>query len=193
MSHSASIFTALHATAQAVSASQAFRSCILVALSVILITGCESDQADDLAAYVQEVKNRQKSNIPPLPEPQEHETFHYDDSSLRNPFEPPQDTKANLRLPNSDLQPDLKRNRETLEQYNLGSLRMVGSIEKKKRRWALIIAPDGSLHRTTTGRYMGQDNGEILKITESQIELKEIVPDGLGGWIERRTTLSVNE
>ena len=168
-------------------------SCILLALSVTLLSGCGSEQNDDLEAYVLEVKSRQKSNIPPLPEPQAYETFRYDESSLRDPFEPPQTERAKRRRANQGLQPDLKRDREVLEQYNLGSLRMVGSIEKNNQRWALIIAPDGSLHRTTVGRHMGQDNGEILKITESQIELKEIVPDGLGGWIERRTTISVDE
>ncbi len=193
MKHNAPLITAPRTTSSATLASRAFRSCILVGLSVLLLTGCEGKQTGDLAAYVQEVKNRQKSNIPPLPEPQEYEQFIYDESSLRDPFEIPQNTRAKLRLPNSGLQPDLKRSRDVLEQYNLGSLRMVGSIEKNNRRWALIIAPDGSLHRTTTGQHMGQDNGEITKITESQIELKEIVPDGLGGWIERRSTLSVSE
>ena len=40
---------------------------------------------------------------------------------------------------------------------------------------------------------MGQDNGKITKITDAQVELKEIVPDGLGGWIKRKSTLGVNE
>jgi type IV pilus assembly protein PilP len=40
---------------------------------------------------------------------------------------------------------------------------------------------------------MGQDNGKILRITESQVLLQEIVPDGLGGWVKREATLSVEE
>lgn len=169
------------------------RWCILVALSVTGLVGCGGEEAEDLQAYVQSVKDRQKSNIPALPEPQEYETFSYDQTLLRNPFEPPKDAKEKVRRTNSGLQPNLKRDREILEQYSIGSLRMVGSIERGGRRWALIIAPDGTLHRTTTGRHMGQDNGKITKVTDSLVELKEIVPDGLGGWIERKTTLSVSE
>ncbi|HEX21911.1 MAG TPA: pilus assembly protein PilP [Chromatiales bacterium] len=167
--------------------------CILALLSAIGLSGCGGKNTDGLETYVQEVEQRQKSTIPPLPELLEYEKFTYDETSLRDPFEPPEKATANVRRPNTDLQPDLKREREALEQYSLGSLRMVGSIEKKGRRWALVIASDGTLHRTTTGQHMGQDNGEVISITETEVELKEIVPDGLGGWIERRTTLTVSE
>ena len=70
---------------------------------------------------------------------------------------------------------------------------MMGSIEKEGVRWALILTADGTLHRTTVGRYMGQNNGQIMKISESQLELREIVPDGLGSWVEKFTTLSTQE
>jgi len=169
------------------------RWCLLLALCTLVLAGCGNKDTDDLQAYVQAVKQRQKSNIPPLPKLQEYEKFTYDDSSLRDPFEPPEQKAAKIRRPNTDLQPDLNRERDVLEQYSLGSLRMVGSLEKNGRRWALVIAPDGTLYRATTGQHMGQDNGEIIRITESEIELKEIVPDGLGGWIERRSTLTASK
>ena len=169
------------------------RWCMLLTLVTVALGGCGNKGTDDLQAYVQEVKQRQKGHIPPLPELQEYEKFAYDDKSLRDPFEPPEKAAANIPRPNTDLQPDLQREREALEQYSLGSLRMVGSLEKNGRRWALVIAPDGTLYRATIGQHMGQDNGVIVKITDSEVELKEIVPDGLGGWIERRSTLTASK
>ena len=38
---------------------------------------------------------------------------------------------------------------------------------------------------------MGQNHGMILAITETEITLKEIVPDGSGVYTERESTLSV--
>ncbi|MCF6254972.1 MAG: pilus assembly protein PilP [Gammaproteobacteria bacterium] len=155
------------------------------------LTACGGEENVDLQTYVSEVKARQKSRIPPLPKPQTFEVFTYNDGGLRDPFVP---TVEILAIESDDgLKPDMDRERDVLEQYAVGSLKMMGILEKNGRRWALVRASDGTLHRTKTGRHLGKNNGEIVSITESQLELKEIVPDGLGGWMERMTTLAVGE
>lgn len=165
--------------------------CILTVSMVVGLSACGNEETVDLHTYVNEVKARQKGRIPPLPKPQEFKIFTYNDSGLRNPFEPTVEIQA--LDTNNGLKPDMSRDRDVLEQYALGSLKMMGSLEKNGKRWALIRASDGTLFRTTVGRHLGKNNGQILKITETQIDLKEIVPDGLGGWIERTSTLAVSE
>ncbi len=164
---------------------------LLASLIAVGLSACGDDETTDLRAYVSEVKARQKGRIPPLPTPQQFEIFSYDDGTLRNPFEPTIEIQA--LDSNNGLKPDIKRDRDVLEQFALGSLKMMGSLEKNSRLWALIRASDGTLYRTKVGRHLGKNNGRIVKITESQVELKEIVPDGLGGWIERITTLTASE
>ena len=168
-----------------------FGNLILAAFFASGLTACSNDATIDLSQYVQEIKARQKSRIPPLPKPQEFRIFAYDDSTIRNPFEPTVEIQA--MDSNNGLKPDMSRNRDVLEQYALGSLKMMGSLEKNGKLWALVRASDGTLYRTTTGKHLGKNNGRISKITETQIELKEIVPDGLGGWIERTSTLAASE
>lgn len=165
--------------------------CVLAALIIVGLSACGNEATMDLREYIQEVKARQKGRIPPLPKPQEFKIFSYDDSTIRNPFEPTVEIQA--LDTNNGLKPDMARNRDVLEQYALGSLKMMGSLEKNGKLWALVRASDGTLFRTTTGRHLGKNNGRILRITESQIELKEIVSDGMGGWIERTSTLAVSE
>lgn len=165
---------------------------ILALLLSAGLAGCGGDEAGDLRDYVAAVKSQQKSTIPPLPKPLRYETFVYNDVSLRDPFVPTITAKVPEKRKN-ELQPDLNREREILEQYALGALKMVGSLEKDGKRWALILTPDRTVQRTTVGGHLGQDNGEITSITETQLELREIVPDGLGGWVERRSTLSVTQ
>jgi type IV pilus assembly protein PilP len=165
------------------------RLAIPLLLSLVL-TGCEFDVNSDLKAYVADVKARQKSKIPPLPEAKEFEIFAYNQTELRDPFKPLssiKDSEGPL------VRPNLNRERDPLEEYKIGSLKMMGSLEKDGVRWALIRTSDGTLHRTTKGRYMGDNNGQIVAITENQVQLKEIVPDGLGGWVERYTTLSTDK
>ena len=39
---------------------------------------------------------------------------------------------------------------------------------------------------------MGQNYGEITEISEYKINLLEIVPDGLGGWLKRPRTIPLD-
>lgn len=165
-------------------------SALILALG---LSACGGDQTVDLQQYVAEVKARPTRPIPPLPKPEAFETYTYDDVSLRDPFVPTEVIVAAQKRPDNGIRPDLNRERDVLEQFALGSLKMMGSLEKNGKRWALIRTADGTLHRTTLGRHVGQNNGEIIKITETQMELREIVADGLGGWIEKFTTLAVSE
>jgi len=43
------------------------------------------------------------------------------------------------------------------------------------------------------GNYIGQNFGKILKISESHIEINEIVQDAAGEWTERLATLELQE
>jgi type IV pilus assembly protein PilP len=162
----------------------------IVLISLGLIVGCSGENLTDLHQYIKEVKAKQQGRIEPLPEIVEYPIYSYEDSQLRDPFIPP----APKRMASSDptLRPD-HHTPDVLEQFPLDTLNMVGSLEQNGQRWALIKAQDGTLYRTTKGRYMGQDNGKITKVTETQVVLQEIVPDGLGGWVKREAVISVSE
>ena len=45
------------------------------------------------------------------------------------------------------------------------------------------------MHRVVVGEHMGTNDGKITDITPSKIALVEIIPDGLGGYIERPAAL----
>ena len=91
------------------------------------------------------------------------------------------------------LRPDSKRNREFLEQFSLDTLKMVGTLKLSGQMFGLVQTKDGLVHRVTPGNYMGQADGKIADITPSKISVVEIVPDGLGGYMERRASLGLNE
>jgi type IV pilus assembly protein PilP len=56
-----------------------------------------------------------------------------------------------------------------------------------------VQTKDGLVHRVTDGNYMGQADGKIIGISPAKIALTEIVPDGLGGYMERPAALGLNE
>ena len=69
---------------------------------------------------------------------------------------------------------------------------MVGSLDKKGVPTALLRVGT-LLYQVRVGNYLGQNYGKITKITENSIQLREIVQDGGGDWIERTSTLELQE
>jgi type IV pilus assembly protein PilP len=169
---------------------------VLVASLVSGLAACSHDPTGDLAMYVKKVKSQQVSKIAPLPEFTPYESFTYAASDLRDPFTAPSFTTqqaAPSQASNNGLKPDFDRPREPLEEFPLDSLRMVGTLEQDKRNWALINDTDGTIHRVQAGNYLGQNFGKITRITEFEVELTEIIPDGIGGWMERPATIALSE
>jgi type IV pilus assembly protein PilP len=70
---------------------------------------------------------------------------------------------------------------------------MVGTIKLSNQMFGLVQTKDGLVHRVVPGDYMGQSDGKITEVTPSRINVLEIVPDGLGGYMERRASLGLNE
>ena len=94
---------------------------------------------------------------------------------------------------NNGIKPDFDRPTEPLEEFPLDSLRMVGTLEQREDQWALINDTDGTIHRVQPGNYAGQNHGKIIRITDFEIELTEIIPDGIGGWVERQSSIAISE
>lgn len=166
----------------------ATRKTALLAAIVLFLGGCASD--DDLRTYIEEVKSRKSSNIEPIPQIKPYESFLYTDVGRRDPFTNAPTQKGGGSALSAFV--DTKRNREPLEEFPLDSLRLVGTLTIVGQQFALIRDPTAVVHRVTLGNYMGQNYGKITAIAENEITLREIVPDGFGGYVERPATVAAN-
>lgn len=170
-----------------------WRVAALLFVSLLALTACTGEEHGDLVTYVNEVKARKAGRIAPLPEVKSYESYHYSKLELRDPFKPAVAEAITDAVTSAGLQPDVQRNKEPLEAFPLDSLRFVGHLEQEGRVWAVVFAPDSLVYRVEEGNYLGQNYGRISLISESQIDIREIVPDGLGGWTERDATLMLAE
>jgi type IV pilus assembly protein PilP len=159
----------------------------LGAAAVMTLAGCSSGD-DDLQTFITETNKEAGGRVEPLPEVKPQQTYAYADMNLRSPFMP---TSPNAGNPN--LRPDAHRNREFLENYSLDTMKMVGSMQQGGQLFGLVQTKDGLVHRVIVGNYLGTNDGKITGITPSKIDVREIVPDGLGGYIERPTGLALND
>ncbi len=155
------------------------------AAAPLLLAACSSAD-DDLQSFINEVKHEGGGRVEPLPEVKPYQAFIYSASSLRSPFVP------SAPAGSSALRPDTKRNREFLEQFPLDTLKMVGTLNLDGKTYGLIETRDGLVNRVLPGNYLGQNDGRITQITPSKIYIREIVPDGSGGYIERPAAIALN-
>jgi type IV pilus assembly protein PilP len=161
-----------------------------IALTVLtLLAGCSSDM-DELKQQIATIRNSPGERIKPLREIKPYEAFVYNAATVRSPFVPSAPARADI---SSALRPDVKRSREFLEQFPLDTLRMVGTLDLQGRKYGLVQGRDGLVHRVLPGNYIGQNDGRITAITASKITLIQIVPDSLGGYIERPAALALAE
>ena len=144
---------------------------------------------DDLDRYINEVKSRPGGRIEPLPEITPYEVFTYvaDAEGMRSPFMPDTPQSAGPSGP----RPDDARPKEYLESFSLDTLRMVGTLDLGDTSYGLVQTADGLIHRVVPGNYMGQNDGRITGISESEIQLVEIISDGIGGYIERDASVGL--
>lgn len=159
------------------------------------LVGCSSSQnTADLKEFVQETLNKPRGVIEPIPVFKPYEYSSYSASGLRSPFDLPVVEEVEVLSQQGDnIQPDMERRREHLESYAMGALSMVGIMQKEDGvMWALVKDGDNSVVPVKSGNYMGQNHGRITDISEQRMQIIEIVPNGMGGWIERPRTLAVD-
>ena len=159
----------------------------VVVFSCCLLAACFGDDNEDLRKWMAEASRDIKVGIAPLPQVKNYESAIYEGAELPHPF-------AASRLGGEKKAgggngPELDgREKEPLESFPLESLKYVGIMTKNNVRHAIIQA-DSSLYQVKVGNYMGQNFGRISEIGETEITLKEIVPDAAGDWVERESTM----
>jgi len=167
-----------------------------VFVSCVLASGCAGDgEHKDLQQFMKEVKARPSGDIEPIPTFRSYKTFRYGAIAMRSPFDPPLLVADGEKLAGKNTvdAPNESRKKEYLESYNFAALSMVGILSKDVMIWSLINDGSGGIHRVTVGNYLGKNHGRIKTITESKVEVVEIVPDGKGNWVERPRTLALRE
>ena len=157
-----------------------------------LLGGCGGDFAD-IDAYMAEVKARPRGIIEPIPRFAPYQAFTYEAASLRSPFQPPIKVDlVNRQKGARQVKPDPNRIKQFLEGFNIETFEMVGTMGNESGTFALLKGA-GGVYRVKVGDYLGRNNGRIVSVDESRVDVVEIVPDGEGAWLERPRSISLKE
>ena len=163
-------------------------------VALALLAGCGAEQ-EELTQWMEQQRREVKPNVTPLTAPKKFSPQAYVALNGVEPLSAQKLTvalKQEARQPNSLLAAEINRRKEPLEAYPLDSMRMVGSVNRSGRPYALLRV-DNLLYQVKQGDYLGQNYGKITKISETDVTLREIVQDAAGEWIERASALQLQE
>lgn len=165
--------------------------------AVTLVTGCSFSDDVEVKQWMTSVRQNMKPTTTPVPEPKDFSPHTYDGRTAVDPFDAQKvqmsvARQAQARASASAIKPDLDRRREVLEGFSLDQIRMVGVMRNVGANVALLET-SGQLHKVQVGNYIGQNFGLITRVAETEVQLKEIVQDAAGEWVERTAKLELQE
>lgn len=163
-----------------------------------LLAGCGGSGQEELRQWMKDQRAATKPHVTPIPEPKKFTPQAYTQEGSTDPFSNVKLTQALKRESSQStsnaalVAPELARRKEPLEAYPLDAMKMVGSLIKEGQPVALLRV-DNLLYQVKPGNYLGQNYGKIVKVSETEIVLREIVQDAAGEWTERQATLQLQE
>lgn len=167
-------------------------------LSLLVLAGCTGASQEELQQWMTEQRNQTRPKVDILPAPTKFTPQAYLQDGAIEPFSNQKLTQALKRDSNQAtsnaalVAPELSRRKEPLESYPLDSVAMVGALVRDRQHVALVRV-DNLLYQVRAGQYLGLNYGKIVKVTETELTVREIVQDAAGEWIERTATIQLQE
>lgn len=172
-----------------------FGRAALCVIFLSVLAGCGDGGLQEVKQWMDDARKETKVAIPKLSPPKQFIPFAYAGKNNVDPFNPSKLAVALARLKantSGALKPDLERRRDPLESYPLDTLKMVGTLEKPGLNYALLQV-DKAIFQVKVGNYIGQNFGMITSVTDTAVNVKEIVQDASGDWVERKAKLELQE
>lgn len=170
------------------------RPWVAALLGALALAGC-GGETQELQDWMDQQRREVRPSVEPLAAPKKFNPVPYANAQQVDPFSTQKLSvalKQEARQPNSMLAAEMSRRKEPLESFPLDAMVMVGSVSRSGTPMALLRV-DSLLYQVKSGDYLGQNYGRILRITETEVALREIVQDAAGEWIERTATLQLQE
>ncbi|UGQ46776.1 pilus assembly protein PilP [Massilia endophytica] len=160
---------------------------------LLLLSACGDSDVQEVRQWMKEVDAQTRVAVKPLEEPKTFVPFAYAAQDAPDPFSP---NKLLAELakarPGGGIQPDTGRRKEFLEGFPLDTMKMVGTLAKGGVTYALLQV-DRSVYQVRQGQHLGQNFGLITSISEDTVNVKELVQDATGDWVERMSKLELQD
>lgn len=161
---------------------------------MFVLSGCgPKDTFPDLERFIGQTYASAEVTSTPLPPEPNYTSLDFILRKANDPFVSENQGKRDINSQENCWQPDGFSSRDALEAYELSALSFKGVIGEEGNYWALIQAPDASIHRVGVGRILGTNKGRIDSISKKTLSITEHLSDGLGCWQVRNVRLALRK
>jgi type IV pilus assembly protein PilP len=158
-----------------------------------LLAGCGDSDVREVRDWMDQVKRDTRPAVKPLKEPKDFIPYAYNAGEALEPFNQDkllnQLARAAESAPDPN-KPDLQRPRELLEGFPLDTMQMVGTLQKAGANYALLQV-DRAVYQVRAGQRIGQNFGIVTRVGDEAIDIREVVQDAAGEWVERMAKLEL--
>lgn len=161
-------------------------------MMTLIMGGCGDARLDELADQLEQIRQAPDTQrllvVPSIPE---YQPLAFTQDNDRSPFARPTSEGRSAQLPSADTQvvPELTRELAPLEHFSLQELTLVGMMQMNNRQRALIRTPEGEVLYVGQGDYIGQDNGQVGRVGDKNLEIDEHIFTQDKGWQQRKVVL----
>jgi len=169
------------------------RVSISVLACALLLAGCGDGDVQEVRQWMKEVDATTRVAVKPLAEPKTFVPFVYASQEQPDPFNPNKLLTELAKARAGDgAQPDMGRRKEFLEGFPLDTMKMVGTLQKGGAMYGLLQI-DRTVYQVRAGQHLGQNFGLITAVTDDAVNVKELVQDAAGEWVERMSKLELQD
>jgi type IV pilus assembly protein PilP len=168
-------------------------ACVLLIALLSSLSACGDGGMTEVKEWMAKTKAETRVSVPKLVEPKKFTPYAYADQDAVDPFNQSKLTVALQKMQaniHSKLAP-VPHPHGPLENYPLDAIAMVGSVNKGGPHAILLV--DKTVYDVKVGEYLGQNDGKIEAITDTEVKISERVQDASGEWVERKTSLELQE
>jgi type IV pilus assembly protein PilP len=166
-------------------------------VTCLLAAGCGAPDPEPVEDWITRQRAQARVDAPTIAPSQVFTPQPYPADAGTDPFSSQRLTQALRRDAAQDVnaglvRPEQVRPRQPLEAFPLDTMTLVGSLVRQGQPVALVRI-DQRVYPVRIGTYLGQHYGKVVRITEQEVVLREIVQDASGLWTERATSLQLQE
>jgi type IV pilus assembly protein PilP len=161
--------------------------------AALLLAGCGDSDVKEVRDWMEQVRQETRPAVKPLSEPKDFIPYAYNAKDAVEPFSQDKLLSQLARAAETAQdpnKPDLQRPKEVLETFPLDTMHMVGTLQKAGANYALLQI-DRAVYQVRVGQRIGQNFGIVTRVGDDAINIREVVQDAAGEWVERMAKLEL--